>query len=185
MTIAKVAAANPNVKRLIHISAAGADPNSHSMRLRTKWLGEQEVKQIFPDVTILRPTMILQNIDPNNTIASKWGMQMKMFNRMNFVIDGMDAEVQPVFANDVALAIMNCLKMEETMGQSYDLGGPYTYTYQDIYEQFFNMSLIKPYSVVLSLEKAYDYKQYPAWYSPYRHMFRHWLNPEFLTIEAQ
>mgnify|MGYP001320033161 FL=1 len=26
--IAKVAAANPNVKRLIHISAAGADPNS-------------------------------------------------------------------------------------------------------------------------------------------------------------
>lgn len=26
--IAKVAAANPNVKRFIHISAAGADPNS-------------------------------------------------------------------------------------------------------------------------------------------------------------
>lgn len=28
MAIAKVAAANPNVKRLIHVSAAGADPNS-------------------------------------------------------------------------------------------------------------------------------------------------------------
>ena len=38
--IAKAAAANPNVKRLIHISAAGADPNSQSMRLRTKWIGE-------------------------------------------------------------------------------------------------------------------------------------------------
>lgn len=57
--IAKAAAANPNVKRLIHISAAGADPNSQSMRLRTKWIGEQEVKAICPDVTILRPTYMV------------------------------------------------------------------------------------------------------------------------------
>lgn len=40
MAIAKAAAANPNVKKLIHVSAAGADPNSQSMRLRTKWIGE-------------------------------------------------------------------------------------------------------------------------------------------------
>lgn len=40
MAIAKAAKANPNVKKLIHISAAGADPNSQSMRLRTKWIGE-------------------------------------------------------------------------------------------------------------------------------------------------
>lgn len=56
-------------------------------------------------------------------------MQMKMFNRMNWCVEGMDAEVQPVFVNDVALAMLNCLKMEETKGQSYDLGGPHTYTY--------------------------------------------------------
>jgi len=116
MAIAKVAAANPNVKRMIHISAAGADPNSQSMRLRTKWIGEQEVKEIFPDVTILRPTLMLNTIEPNPTISSKWGMQMKMFNRMNFVIEGMNAKVQPCFTNDVSLAIMNCLKMEETIG---------------------------------------------------------------------
>ena len=52
-----------------------------------------------------------------------------MFNRMNWVIEGMDAKVAPVYANDVTLAIMNCLKMEETIGQSYDLGGPHEYTY--------------------------------------------------------
>lgn len=40
MAIAKVAKENPNVKRFVHISAAGADPNSQSMRLRTKWIGE-------------------------------------------------------------------------------------------------------------------------------------------------
>jgi hypothetical protein len=41
---------------------------------------------------------------------------MKMFNRMNFVVEGMNSKVQPVYANDVALAVLNCLKMEETIG---------------------------------------------------------------------
>jgi len=77
MAIAKVAKANKNVKRFIHISAAGADPNSQSMRLRTKWIGEQEVKEIYPDVTILRPTYMYNLLEPNYTIAGKWGMQMK------------------------------------------------------------------------------------------------------------
>jgi len=40
MAIAKAAKNNPKVKRFIHFSAAGADPNSHSKRLRTKWIGE-------------------------------------------------------------------------------------------------------------------------------------------------
>lgn len=52
----------------------------------------------------------------NTTIAGKWGAQMKMFNRMNFHIDGMNSKIAPVFVNDVALAVMNCLKMEETIG---------------------------------------------------------------------
>jgi NADH dehydrogenase (ubiquinone) 1 alpha subcomplex subunit 9 len=75
--------------------------------------------------------------------------------------------------------------MEETIGQTYDLGGPHTYTYEDIYEQFFNLTEIKPYSVSIPLEQAYEYKQYPWWCSPYRKIFRAWLNPEFLTIESQ
>lgn len=128
------------------------------MRLRTKWIGEQEVKEIFPDVTILRPTYMLNTIDPNPTIAAKWGMQMKLFNRMNFVIEGANAEVQPVFANDVCLAIYNCIKNEEFMGQSFDLGGPHTYTFEDIYEQFFGLTEIKPYSIKVKYEDAYRYK---------------------------
>lgn len=155
------------------------------MRLRTKWIGEQEVKEIFPDVTILRPTYMFNTIEPNYTIAAKWGMQMKMFNRMNFVIENMDAKVQPVFVNDVVLAIYNALKSEESMGQTYDLGGPHTYTYEDIYEQFFNLSEIKPYSVAVKLEQAYEYKQYPWFISPYKKLFKYWLNPEFMTIESQ
>jgi len=91
MAIAKAVKNSPKVKRFIYLSAAGADPNSHSRRLRTKWLGEQEVKEIYPNVTILRPTYIFNTLHLNTTIAGKWGAHMKMFNRMNFVIDGMNS----------------------------------------------------------------------------------------------
>jgi hypothetical protein len=40
IAIAKAVKNSPKVKRFIYLSAAGADPNSHSRRLRTKWIGE-------------------------------------------------------------------------------------------------------------------------------------------------
>lgn len=58
IAIAKAVKNNPKIKRFIYVSAAGADPNSHSKRLRTKWIGEQEVKEIYPNATIIRPTYI-------------------------------------------------------------------------------------------------------------------------------
>jgi dTDP-4-dehydrorhamnose reductase len=73
MAIAKAVKNNPKVKRLIMFSAAGADPNSHSRRLRTKWLGEQEVKEIYPNVTFLRPTLMFNTLHINTTLAGKWG----------------------------------------------------------------------------------------------------------------
>ena len=155
------------------------------MRLRTKWIGEQEVKEIYPDVTIVRPTYMFNDMDPTGLISGKWGMQMKAFNRMNFVIKGMNNKVQPVFCNDVALAIYNCIKTEETKGKTYDLGGPHVYTYEEIYEHFFNLTEIKPYSVVVPLEKAYEYKQYEWFQSPYKKLMKPWLVPEQMTIEAQ
>ena len=121
----------------------------------------------------------------NPTIAAKWGMNMKMFNRMNWQIEDMDAKVAPVYVSDVALAAMNCLKMEETIGQSYDLAGPHEYQWKEIYEMFFDITLIKPYTAVVPLEEAYRYRDYPWWASFYRQMFRTWLSPEFMTIEGQ
>lgn len=184
MTIAK-AVKKSKAKRFIYVSAAGADPNSQSRRLRTKWIGEQEVKAIFPDVTILRPTMMVNTLHQTPTLAGKWMMQMKMFNRMNWQIEGMNSKVAPVYTQDVALAAMNCLKMEETIGQSYDLGGPHEYTYQEIHEMFFDICQIKPYTSVVSLEEAHRMKDLKWWQSYYRQLFRHWLTPEFMTLEAQ
>lgn len=52
---------NNPVKRLIHFSANNVDPDSESKRLRTKWLGEKEILNYFPEATIIRPTEIIHN----------------------------------------------------------------------------------------------------------------------------
>jgi len=82
---------------------------------------------------------------------------------MNWQIEGMNAKVAPVYTQDVALAAMNCLKMEETIGQSYDLGGPHEYTYQEIHEMFFDICQIKPYTSLVSLEEAHRMKDLKWW----------------------
>ena len=69
-------------------------------------------------------------------------------------IEGQNANWQPVFVNDVSQAVINCLKMDESIGETYDLGGPHVYTVDDIYEQFFNTSMIKPYIVPIKMEEA-------------------------------
>lgn len=61
--LAKICARLKNnpVKRLIHFSANNVDPDSESKRLRTKWLGEKEILDNFPEATIIRPTEIIHN----------------------------------------------------------------------------------------------------------------------------
>ena len=80
---------------------------------------------------------------------------MKLFNRSLYRIEGQNGRWQPVFLNDVAQAAINCLKMDETIGQTYDLGGPHVYNVDEIYEQFFNSTMIKPYIIPVPLEKAH------------------------------
>lgn len=44
---------------MIHFSSAGTDPNSESMDLRTKYYGEQEVLNAFPNATIIKPCTVV------------------------------------------------------------------------------------------------------------------------------
>lgn len=46
----------------------------------------------------------------------KFAYMMKGFNRSLYVIDGQNAKAQPVWVNDVMLAMVNALKEDETIG---------------------------------------------------------------------
>lgn len=184
VAIAKSVRDNPQIKRFIYVSAAGADPTSPSRMLRTKWVGEQKVREIYPDVTILRPTTMFNNYDPNNSPQGKWGFMLKLFNRTFFRIEGANGQVQPVFTNDVALAALNCLKMDETIGQAYDLGGPHVYTWDEIYEQFYAITQVKPYIIPVKMETAFEWAHSPKLSSIYRYAGKYFMYPEFMIGET-
>jgi NADH dehydrogenase len=123
-------ARDTGVERLVHISAIGADSRSSSAYARTKAAGEQAVRDAFPTVTILRPSVV-------------FGPEDQFFNRFAAIaaispvmplIGGGETRFQPVYVGDVADAVIRCLEDPATAGRTYELGGPRTYTFRELLE---------------------------------------------------
>ena len=129
------------VLRLIHFSAVGADENSLSTDFRTKAVAEKRVLDIFPDATIIRPCSIF---GMNDYFASHIERQLYFFANRTIVTDDLTAKKQPIFCKDVAIAVMNALKMEESKGKIYELGGPHVLTMKEVYEIIINFMKVKP-----------------------------------------
>lgn len=117
--IAEACSKNPNIIRLIHFSACGADTKSASLDLRTKAVGEMEVLEAFPNATIIRPSTVY---GPNDYFMRLWLSQKNFFYNFNIVFDDCKAKRQPIFVTDVAACVLNALKMHETCGKTYDIG---------------------------------------------------------------
>lgn len=111
------------VRRLVHVSALGADPQGPSMYQRSKARGEAVLHNSGLDLTVLRPSVIfgaedkflnlfadLQQITPCVPLA------------------GSGTRFQPVWVADVAAAIVRCLQDRQTLGQTYEACGPETFT---------------------------------------------------------
>jgi NADH dehydrogenase len=116
------------VDRFVHISAIGADPRSSSAYARTKATGEQAVRDAFPTVTILRPSVVFGSEDQFfNRFAS-----MAMISPVLPLIGRGETRFQPVYVGDVADAVVACLKDPTTAGRIYELGGPKIYTFREV-----------------------------------------------------
>jgi uncharacterized protein YbjT (DUF2867 family) len=118
------------IERFVHISAIGADPRSSSAYARTKAAGEAAVRDAFPTVTILRPSVV-------------FGAEDQFFNRFATMatispvlplIGGGHTRFQPVYVGDVADAVVKCLDDPATAGRTYELGGPKVYTFRELIE---------------------------------------------------
>ncbi len=124
--LAKAAAA-AGARRLLHVSAIGADAASDSLYARSKAAGEAAVRAAFPAATILRPSVI-------------FGAEDQFFNRFAAiaawspllpVIHG-DTRFQPVFVADVAAAALACLARPDSEGQVYELAGPDILSFREL-----------------------------------------------------
>lgn len=127
--IAKAAAA-ADVKRLVHVSAIGADPKAEARYARTKGLGEEAVRQAFPTATILRPSIV---IGPEDGFFNRFAEMTRISPFLPLVGGGL-TKFQPVYVGDVAQAIEMGLESDALAGEIYELGGPKVYSFKALLE---------------------------------------------------
>jgi len=118
------------IERFVHISAIGADSRSTSAYARTKAAGEQAVRDAFPTVTILRPSVVF---GPEDEFFNRFAA-MAMISPALPLIGGGETRFQPVYVGDVADAVVGCIDDPTTAGRVYELGGPKVYTFRELVE---------------------------------------------------
>ena len=122
------AAAVAGVKRLVHVSAIGADADSPSTYARTKALGEAAVRQAFPGAVILRPSIIF---GPEDGFFNRFAA-MAAVSPVLPLIGGGHTRFQPVFVGDVAAATARAVSDPDAAGRTYELGGPAVYSFREL-----------------------------------------------------
>jgi uncharacterized protein YbjT (DUF2867 family) len=124
------AAAEAGAARVVHLSAIGADASSPSAYARTKAAGEAALRAAFPAATILRPSIVF---GPEDGFFNRFGAMARLLPALP-VYGGGRTRFQPVYVGDVADAVMAALDRPESMGRTYELGGPRTYTFRELIE---------------------------------------------------
>jgi len=129
------------VKRFIQMSALNANhaiDSSSSHYLRTKGEAEVVLHQRKLDVTIFRPSVI-------------FGAQDSFLNRFHGLLKIApflplacpQSRFQPVFVGDVVRSFSTALTTHGTIGQSYDLVGPKTYTLLELVQYVMKLTATK------------------------------------------
>lgn len=124
--VARLAAA-AGARRLVHISAIGADAGSESQYARSKAAGEAAVLAAFPDATILRPSVVF---GPEDQFFNRFAAMAALLPVMPVVAGG--TRFQPVYVGDVADAVMAAIARDEARGRIYELGGPRVMTMREV-----------------------------------------------------
>ncbi len=127
------AARAAGVKRLLHVSALGADPASPSLYARTKAQGEAMVREAFPEAVILRPSVVF---GPEDDFFNRFA-EMARFSPFLPLIGGGKTRFQPVYVGDVADAAVAILDRPEDApftpaGKTYELAGPRIYSFKEL-----------------------------------------------------
>lgn len=124
------AASEQGVARLVHMSAIGADAESSSEYATSKAEGERLAKEAYPDVQIVRPSIIF---GPEDGFFNLFG-SMARFSPVLPLIGGGETKFQPVYAGDVAEAIAKLVAGEAASDQPFELGGPRVASFKELME---------------------------------------------------
>ena len=116
-----------NTKKFVHISALGVSKKSSSKYSITKAIGEENIKKNFRSSIILRPSIIYGNGD------NFFGLFAKISKFAPIIpIIGSSTMFQPVYVNDVALAVIKTLKINENKSKTFNICGPKQYSFYEM-----------------------------------------------------
>jgi len=133
------AARETGVQALVHISAIGADPESPSAYARSKAEGEAAVREAFPGAVILRPSVVF---GPEDDFFNRFAALARIAPALP-LIGGGNTKFQPVFAGDVAKAVVAGLTGKATSGAPYELGGPEVLTLKEVMQRVLTYTMRK------------------------------------------
>jgi uncharacterized protein YbjT (DUF2867 family) len=114
--------------RLIHVSAICADANASSHYARAKAAGEQRVLAAVPSAVILRPSLLF---GPEDDFFNKFAFLARLAPALP-LIGGGHTRFQPVFAGDVASAVVAAIEDRAQAGRIYELGGPDVKSFKEL-----------------------------------------------------
>ncbi len=121
------AAKAAGVQRFIHVSALGVDKAVNSNYARTKMVGENAVRNAFPEAVILRPGIVFGPEDHFYNRFAAWGALSPVL-----PLVGGESKFQPVYVVDVAKAVVECVSNPAMAGKIFELAGPEIYTFRQI-----------------------------------------------------
>ncbi|KAF7467872.1 Hypothetical predicted protein [Marmota monax] len=124
------------VENFIHVSPLNADIRSTSRYLREKAAGEKEVRNAFPESTIIKPSDIFGREDRflNHIVNIRW------FAGAPLISLGRKTEKQPIYIVDVSKGIINTFKDPDARGKTFAFVGPSRYLLFDLLQDIFAMA---------------------------------------------
>jgi len=136
---AAIAARDAGANAFVQVSAIGADVDSASDYGRTKGLGEQAVRDAFPNATIIRPSVVF---GPEDQFTNRFAAMARL---PLLPVIAPRTRFQPVYVRDLGRAIAAAaLDTGRHGGKTYELGGPEVLTMRELNARIARIAGYKP-----------------------------------------
>jgi uncharacterized protein YbjT (DUF2867 family) len=162
------AAKAAGVGTFVPVSALGADADSPAIYAQSKAAGEEAVKDIYPEATIVRPSVVF---GPEDEFFNRFGAMAQLFPALP-LIGGGHTKFQPVFVGDVAQTLVAAIEERTNTDAPYELGGPEVLSMRDVMER-----------VLAYTMRSRPLIPLPFWLAKLQGAFLQWLPNPPLTID--
>jgi NADH dehydrogenase len=127
-----------NIETFVHVSALGVSEFSDSKYSRSKAIGDKRLLENFPKAKILRPSLLFGKGD------NFFGQFSKMSSISPVLpLISKNTKFQPIFVNDVVLAIIKLISKKDIKGNVFEIGGKFVYSFQELLQILLDIKNIK------------------------------------------